>query len=128
MSSNWRLFDPVEDSQVPVEDSQVQDSQLQDSEDAMEPVEVRLEKKKRPQPNPNAEYSGPCKWKVGIPNLPNLKKGKGKELRILPREMLHYLHLCVLLSDLHLNQSGWRAQAHPFCAAHPPSPSITCAP
>ena len=69
MSSTLSMLGPVEDSQVLVEDSQVQDSQLQDSQDAMEPVEVRLGKKKRPQPNPNAEYSGPCKWKVGIPNF-----------------------------------------------------------
>ena len=69
MSNTWNMLDPVEDSQVPVEDSQVQDSQLQDSQDAMEPVEVRREEKKRPQLQPPAEYSGPCKWKVGIPNF-----------------------------------------------------------
>ena len=67
------------------EDSQVQGSQIQDSQDAMDPGEVGKDNnRKRPTPvfgpqpahrttkmedHPPVEYSGPCKWKVELPNF-----------------------------------------------------------
>ena len=72
MSTHWDQ-EPLS----PVENSQVQDSQIQDSQDAMEPC-------KRPAPvfgpqpaqhttkledQPPAQYSGPCDWKVELPNF-----------------------------------------------------------